>query len=41
LGVLDEVLQKQENAITEEAINVAILNHIVRHLTSLEGDISY
>ena len=33
LGVLDELLQKKKNAVTEEAIDVAMVNHILRHLT--------
>ena len=31
-GVLDELLQKLKNAMTEEAINVAVVDHILRHL---------
>ena len=33
LGVLDELLEKKKNGMTEEAINVAMVNHILRHLT--------
>ncbi len=36
LEVLDELLQKKQNAMTEEdeeAINVEMVNHILRHLT--------
>ena len=30
LGVLDELLQKKKNAVTEEAIDVTMVNHILR-----------
>ncbi len=36
LGVLDELLQRKQNAMTEEdeeTINVSMVNHILRHLT--------
>ena len=33
LRVLDELPQKPKNAMTEEATNVAMVNHILRHLT--------
>ena len=32
-GALDELLQKPKNTMTEEAINVAVVDHILRHLT--------